>query len=578
MNLPPPSTPAIRTVQQYRRRDIVPYLALRYYLDNRASRRARWAEDVSVFLACQSGQPAYFRAKHFKDRGADGTIGHRDLYLPGANEALAEGVLLAECSKHAAFQNVPAVFSYELARGDESDGIFRHYFHGLRRRHVAMASACRAFASPIVRYSDIQTFYPSVSPEVAERAWDQACAVSTLPTALVKLGRCLLTRQFSVKPRGRRELLTGPMFSHLIGSLVLRGIDQAMSAKSNIRYFRYVDDIVLVGPSSAVDAAHQEIGGRLQDIGLQLHPPQSAKQLVVDGEKWLEGEFDFHESQDPIQWKTLVGAMKWLLTGAPERRAEIQSAFRAEGFRLPFADYSESVRETGYLSRLAPLTNLVWFVKRRRGLRDLLVLAAELKKRYSRETENLLSQLTSSDAYDRKRLLPKLRYRAGRLAYLADRQQLASLAEELGMVPELHFHAIVLGAIATGDATVAIRLGLNAAQAAAQPLHAEGRSATFQGPPTSAIDLRGLAVLALNGVSVTGSDADASADEFLRLAKHGVTLDLMHSEDSFIREFASLHGLSDRPRHPTMLTSAFHAAEDAVFDAVGQMVFSHSDG
>jgi hypothetical protein len=49
------------------------------------------------------------------------------------------------------------------------------------------------------------------------------------------------------------------------------------------------------------------------------------------------------------------------------------------------------------------------------------------------------------------------------------------------------------------------------------------------------------------------------------------------NKDPFIREFASLHGLSNRPRHSDMLDSAFDPAEELVFDAVGQLVFSASN-
>jgi hypothetical protein len=577
MTLPRPGLLARRAVQQYRRRDIVPYLGLRYYLDNRSARRERWAEEVAVALASGSDEGAYFAATHFKERDADGNVRHRELYLPGANEALAEAALLAECSNHASFQNAPCVFSYRLAKGSDADGVFSHYISGLQERHRAVAEACRSFEDAVVQYADIQAFYQSVPAKQAREAWEQACHGATLPATMVRLGHRLLDRHFALQAQGEERLLTGPMFSHLIGSLVLKDLDRVMGDRRGARYVRYVDDIILVGPPTAVKAAHDEIGARLSDLGLHLHPPDTAKHLVVDASSWLEGEHDFQDSDGPIQWKTLVGNLKWFLTGAPGRRSGIAARLRDAGFRLPLAEYTADVHEAPYLRRVRSYVGGMWFLRRRRRARKLLQLAISLRERYLREVEGLLERIGTSDGYERKRRLPKLRYRAGRLAYLANRQQLGAIAEELRRVPELEFHATVLAGISSGDATGAARLGMNVVQALAQPMRAEGRTVTFQGPPASPVELLGLGVLALNGVEVAGAGAAFEGDQFLQVARHGATPELMRSNQPFIREFSSLHGLAGGARHARMLESAFDRDEEAVFDAIGQMVFSDSD-
>jgi hypothetical protein len=190
----------------------------------------------------------------------------------------------------------------------------------------------------------------------------------------------------------------------------------------------------------------------------------------------------------------------------------------------------------------------------------------------------MLGTLHELRGYERKRIIPKIRYRAGRLAYLASRDQLASLGEDLRMVDELRFHAATLLAIATGDVTDVIRLGANVAQAVAQPLHAEDRAATVQGPIKGDVELHGLAVLALNGVEVSGGRAsEYTDDEFLRFAHSGADREHLRSKDAFIREFAALHGVDAGQRHALTLDSAFDAAEDSVFDALGQAIYLPSE-
>ncbi len=579
MNLPTPSIFAIRSVRQYRNRDVVPYLALRYYLANRATRRERWAAEVPISLIIQRASAPYFSVQHFKERDSAGTVRHRDLYLPGANEALAEAVLLAECSKHAAFDPLPCVYSYSLSKEGELDGVFQPYFKGLQTRHQAIANACRLNKGAIVRYADVRAFYPSIPPEQAMKAWSSMCRQTKISPSMEELGNQILTSHFALRPRGRKELLTGPMFSHLIGNLVLRDLDRTMSAISSISYFRYVDDIVLVGSPSAVNLAYAEAGRRLSDLGLELHNEASSKHLIVDSSAWLRGEYDFRDSKQQFHWKELIGRLKILLTGNPEQHLHIQAALRQAGFRLPIPDYRGAIREKFYADRLMKLWTQPWFRSRERkpNISTLIHEAKLLKERYYQESQKLLETLQVAVGYERKRALPKLRYRAGRLAYLAAPEQLVMLADQLMEVSELQFQAVVLKGIATGNVTEVIRLGANTAQAVAQPLRAAGGSAFVDKTPMSAVEWHGVAVLALNGVSISGlKEEDGEQHEFLRIARHGVALDDMRSPDPFVREFASLHGVGS-PRHAGMLDTAFDPEDDSVFDAVSLMVSSDSD-
>jgi hypothetical protein len=128
-----PGVLAVRAVNQYRRRDVLTYLALRYYLDNDAARTDQWTREVATDLVLSRSEPVYFQALHFKDVSHQKTIDHRHMLLPGANEALAEAALLEECARHSAvFGNPPCVFNVKeaswktheaLTAGGHADGL-----------------------------------------------------------------------------------------------------------------------------------------------------------------------------------------------------------------------------------------------------------------------------------------------------------------------------------------------------------------------------------------------------------------------------------------------------------------------
>lgn len=175
-----PGILAVRAVNQYRRRDVLSYLALRYYLHSDAARTDQWAQQVASSLVLTRTDLPYLHVHHFKDLSGGSKVDHRAMFLPSANEALAEAALLDECAKYPAFSNPACVFSYPLSSGQDRAGIFPHYSVGLRARHDAIARACDDFPDGVVRYIDIKRFYPSISPDLALAAWTASAEAAGL--------------------------------------------------------------------------------------------------------------------------------------------------------------------------------------------------------------------------------------------------------------------------------------------------------------------------------------------------------------------------------------------------------------
>ena len=110
-----PGLLAVRAVNQYRNRDILAYLGLRYYLENMFALSNTWAKNVSTHLVDTRTLPIYFRSYHFK-KIDENSIVYRSIFIPGPNEALAETALLYECSKYSAFNSLKNVYSYQFPK------------------------------------------------------------------------------------------------------------------------------------------------------------------------------------------------------------------------------------------------------------------------------------------------------------------------------------------------------------------------------------------------------------------------------------------------------------------------------
>jgi hypothetical protein len=583
-----PGILAVRAVNQYRRRDVLAYLGLRYYLANRCAVRDRWAREVAVHLVVSRTQHIYFHALHFKEHRQGAAVEHRDIHLPGPNEALAEAALLDECSRHPeAFDALPCVFSYQLAREDYKQGMFQAYFPGFRERHRAVAEACRRTGAATVLYTDIKRFYPTVSKGLAEQAWKRACDIAQIADAFRNLGERILQDHATVakslqdhtKPVDGSPkdpgLLTGPMFSHLIGNLALKDVDARMSELLPRGYFRYVDDVVLVGSESQVNEGQMHLAKLLEDLGLHLHLHDSDKGFRVPAHEWMEGANDFEDNDLAGLWITFIRELKQLLLSKARKRDDLQNAFAAEGMRMPVPDYSEAVREAASLANIISLATNAWFRLKVGQITVPGLVQGALKLRHA-FTARLRAELKGADqfhGYQRKRRIPKLRFLAGRLTYLATPEELVEFSGPLRAIPELRPLAEVFKTVGSRDVTDLLPLGVNAVQAAAQVLRLTGRSVRCQTLAWRQAESQGLAILRFNGVAADAcSDTDAPDDDLNRFGRwDGNDIELMRCEDLFVRELACLHGIGHGRRHEAILDVAFDRDEQLAFDAISQL-------
>ncbi len=563
-----PQLLALRAANQYRTRDIIAYLGLRYYFANQCARRDSWAEEVSSHLVMNSSS-AYFESLHFKDIRSDGQVGYRSIFVPSPNESFAETALLAECSRHAVFRSPSFVFSYRLAEGDDIQGVYKPYFTGLQERQQKIASACKAHVGQVVRYTDIKRFYPNISGELAFCAWQKACDTAHMPVLYRDLGIKLLANHAQVcqNATNGKGLLTGPMFSHLIANLVMRDVDEAMSAAFPNRYFRYVDDVVLVGSSTEVSAGRSQLAAMLSDLGLDLHETGAGKDFELTCAEWLHGEEDF-SGKDSYNWMLFVRDIKQFLISQPSSRAKLAYRFAKEGFRIPLPDYSVQVSDARYQDRfLNQLQRYPWLLEkifRQATPSTLLISAQNLRTEFTKSLFHFLEAGPYLEGYERKRVIPKIRYFAGRLLYLAKTEDLPLVAERLRQYPELAMLAEILHAVGTRDITQLLRLGSNAAQSASQPLKLTPGAITCRIESWGPAERQGLAILRANGISIDGP-ADDELNRFALWNERGH--ELMRSGDPFIKEMACLHGISEAPRHPSILETALDPGEELAFDA-----------
>jgi len=558
-------TYASKAVNQYRGRDMFAYLALRYCFENSSARIDKWAEENAIHVVMGTKSGRYLRSYQFKGLKPDGTWEHRELMIPGPAEATAEAVLLAECSKHWNAWGSGRVFSYVPTAKSDRKSYYVNYIEGLRARQRTIALACRDTPDGHVLYVDIKKFYPSISPVIAEEAWHQFCADSDVGEDFRSLGEKLISNH--ALATGGKSILTGPMFSHFLANLVMTPVDH-WSENLPAKYVRYVDDITLIGQREDILSSVAMLEEKLASLGFDLHPSSDKKTVWVSASEWLESADDFQDSSNTFGWMKLVGNVKRLLIFDPKTLNDLADAFLSAEIRLPLPDYAVAVKEASAFEKIRQKSLWWWLRIRSKNLTpDSIVRdALKLRDRLFKETCEILSRNNGAEGFERKRVVSKLRYRLGRLLFIAKRSQIQTLLAAVEGWEELTFHAALMRVVLSNDCSEVIAMGSNVAQSAAQLLKASLETAQFSKPVEGEAASQGLATFVINGVSVSGS-VRSTDHPLLKFSAGPVDHDLMSVPRGLVQDLSCLHGLGPS-RNAEIVKLAFELGQEIILDAL----------
>ena len=564
-----PGIAARRATNQYRSRDILAYTSLRLYLNNECAKRERWIHEIASELVLNQTQPGYNHVLYFKQMDERGNCEFRDLHVPGPNEILAETALLGECAKHSGvFQPASSVYSYRLSTGNETRGIYRYYFYGFHDRHRAIAEACQERSDAFVLYNDIRKFYPSISLGRARNVWNSACDDAYLSERSREIGLKLLENYERTSSNGGTGLPIGPMFSHLIGNLVLREVDLRMEEIAPGRYFRYVDDFVFVETEGKALELEENLKLILNEKELELHPE---KREPVPAADWLSSANVFDSEMTPDSWKSFIGKLKKLMLFKPELKTEIERKFLDAEIRLRPTDYSGVRQDDHFVDRMRTLWESGLFRLELFRLSPDRVLdeGLQLRCRYMRMLWSTLENMERGDWIGRKMSTSRLRYLLSRLAYLATPEQLLAISSSIDEIGELAIFATILRALANRDVSDLLKFGSVAAQSVASSLKLDSRPVRCSVSSSSEAASQAYAILLLYGVplEVSGELPESKMVTFCKGGR-GVS-ELFNSSDTYFRELACLHGLDNPEILRWSLETAFDRDEEMASEMTG---------
>jgi hypothetical protein len=554
---------ALRALNEYRRVSPFTYLALRYTLLSAAARTDRWAKELAPEILVRRDGPAYLPCRQYKHIKEGGAFEYRNLHFPCANEALAEAALLARCAEAGGpFAPVEDVFSYHLATGSSGEGIFKAYFKLFSARQRAIGEACHQSPDDIVLYADIKSFYPSVPHSRATLAWLRACRIAGIESKWRMLGLRLMEEQRAMlkvdgKRASHRGLLVGPMFSHVLGNLVLLDFDVKMRAKYPERYFRYVDDIALVIPKEEKDAALNFIRERLKIIGLSIN---REKICHLNAREWkaaaphqtTDYDGEIHRTDDE-GWMRFIDQVKCFLIANHQHASGLARTLRDAEIRISIPQYASFVQNADYVDRFSRRLLSKNFHKKLEDISiDSIVKEAKtLGILYRKEFNQAWQEFKLADSMKRKWLLSRIRYVLGRLVLVAPEHQLGILANELEANEALAEYTAIFRALEARDVSDLLLFSGKINAGAGQALATMQRPVKCAPRRWSREAIEGYVTLLLLGVNLEAEPPNSVRRQSLVRFAGGVheRHDWLKASNGYLQELLALSGECSMQRH-----------------------------
>lgn len=464
----------LRALNHLRTAHLPSYVALRMLLEAAAPERLEAIIDAVLVQTAVRKRDRILKLRRFKSR--DGNhVDYRGYFVPSPSSALSDSYALACLHDGGVLRRSPDVFSYRPPPSQDYGRNFEHFADGYLERNRLVASALQSSDGLVALVTDIEKFYPSID---GDRAVQRLCAeidrVGTLSHRQIRIALAAAKRAICVDTGGLR---IGLEMSHALASLYLTGLDHELRSRFPGRYFRYVDDIVVVVPLGNEQEALNALDGQLEKLSLRRNPKKDA---IAELEEWrgfvVAGRRSVGNSADCL--RDLKFRIKLFLARNPQQAEQLSSALKKGGIYLPIEQLQHASGVSSWRQKVSDFVRGGWQVVHRYrfdNVGDVASAASQCKI----EILQLLRAVMNSGVADgsgsvaRRWKVQGARLAINRALYFADSDVLSEIIDFTDGVAELAEANAVCRALA-GDFAMLVATPGPAVAAASQLIALRG--------------------------------------------------------------------------------------------------------
>lgn len=450
-----PEKIALKALNAAKRTSPLSYIGLRILLDDRNNKNIlKWLESYVQRKLLTSSNFAYMDFKWFKKMNKDGTLEHREFYIGSPTTLLIEAYILSLLSEQECFKNHISNYSYSLASGYQNTN-YEHYYKGYSKRNeqigmyllalneITKSNDAKAFVF------DLKNYYPSLDKHEILDKFDFVLSKCELDVKIKNGIKKYVENYLYISESG---LPVNPDIGHILGSIMLSDMDIELSKKFQDRYFRYVDDIVVVG----LDAEEEEIIDSIKGYLPTNARLNEDKFLILDNKEWAlltENKEEYDDNLFELQKDISI------FFSAQDDIGALKKLFDENSIGLPLYKLYANSRYTPYQHFIKKITN--GFKKYKRGLSEAKILsrALILRDKYENELTTLSAESNVDCDIKTKQLTKRRRQLLGRLIYLYSPKEYERLLKHIPDNGEFTEILALVNSFIKNDASEVLRLG-----------------------------------------------------------------------------------------------------------------------
>ena len=233
---------ALRALNQTRTLNPITYLGIRCLFDNLSEKTSKSGllEDLLRRKLLVRKEWPFKHNKLYKEKIND-KFEYREIISLSPFGVISESFIMREIHKNKCYDNKENVHSYLLPQYKTSNRNYQYYFNGYKKRNENITKVFNENQQDIALVLDLEKFYPSINKSSVKDKILQNLKKHEYD--IHSLGNKIIT---SILDSSKNGVPIGPDLSHLIAQIYLEDFDRKMCDKYDIKYFRYVDDIIVI--------------------------------------------------------------------------------------------------------------------------------------------------------------------------------------------------------------------------------------------------------------------------------------------------------------------------------------------
>jgi hypothetical protein len=411
---------AVRALNYWRNYNLSSYLGLRLFIQQMP--KSENSNFLATYLLGKIPLRRFGRYRpflRFKSISADGMSENRIMYAASPSTALAEAYALSLLASTKTFENKEYIFSYKWPESEKAGRSFTYFYSGYSDRNNKISNLLRKQQNLFVVVHDIKSFYPSINSHDVLKELDNHLKLEK--GLRLDYKEFIYTISNHMVQSSSIGIPIAPPLSHILANLALEKIDHEMHKLLKERYFRYVDDIIMVLNKDEIQIVNRKLSDLLKSKNFDLNEDKYDK---ISSLEWFDNIINGEEQFVGQQFDQLINRIELFLWNKPSEKDKLAKAFKMNNLAMPISRFAINAMYGRYHKFMKWLVNTTTIYRRLlAGLKyesdkTLISDSSYLFKQFSDIAAKISVGNDEKHTLIKKMRTQRLRYLLNRLVYL----------------------------------------------------------------------------------------------------------------------------------------------------------------